>query len=124
MSSDLEIKHDLLSVESIIINFVKKHNDIFISFGSFYYTLRLSKDNENGIEIDIEQKDDKIELRFFITDNGFCNLQFKEDVYLESLDKRLEEIYKKIMNKWDEEELENESKIIAYMERLKINKNE
>ena len=104
-------------VESIVIDFVKKHNDIFISFGSLYYILRLSKDNENGV--DIEQKDDKIELMFFFTDIDFCNLQFKEDVYLESLDKILEEIYKEIMNKWDEEEIENERKIIAYMERLK-----
>lgn len=122
MPSEPEIKHDYLSIESIIIDFAKKHDDIFVRFGSSWYTLRLSKDNENGIEIDVDIDNDEIQLRFFITDDGFHNLQFKENINFESLGKRLEEIYSEVMEKWDEEEKENERKVMAYIERLKEKK--
>ncbi len=124
MPSDFEIKHDLLTIESIVIDLAKEDYNCWISFYKNSYGIKICRDEDRTLYIDIDIDNDNINVRYYISINYERTVYYRpENVLFENLGKKLREIIKKTKEKWEKEDEEEDRKIEEYRNRQRKNEN-
>ena len=96
---------NIMIIESIVIDFAKKH-EVWINLDSSNsYGIKISRNDDEECNICVsEDKINNIELLVQNIKNGYIISEIIEQSYFESLDKKLKEIYKETVQKWDDED--------------------